>query len=354
MQADIRARSRRPPRRTGYAFVAPHAPSAPRPTGRSGRAAGVADARARLTIADIYHAHLPWAYADFADLCAASPPVVSLYGRLIADVRAADLFPVPDPAGLATDTADEDHRRAIDHVVGAVIGPGMPPPGHTAPEWTRTIPTDGAGVRYRYAPATAPDGEALLLLLAAPTYNEQPLRGPLHAPLDPRIHCDAPGRRCLLQRFTAIMDYAEAREPCHWAYDADRLEAHLCGTGGPLARLPPPLDGLADAARMMNRSTGEPYLDDDGVGDDVFDGLPWDVASVGELADLWARARPYHARVQAALAALRDPATFAPFVDALYRAVRAASSVDPLAAPPPAPLWRTLGLTTFADEGDAP
>ena len=150
------------------------------------------------------------------------------------------------------------------------------------------------------------------------------------------------------------MDYAEAREPCHWAYDADRLEAHLCGTGGPLTRLPPPLDGLADAARMMNRSTGEPYLDDDGVGDDVFDGLPWDVASVGELADLWTRARPYHARVQAALAALRDPATFAPLVDALYHAVRAASSVDPLTAPPPAPLWRTLGLTTFADEGGAP
>lgn len=327
---------------------------APPTAGRLARAAAAADARARAEISSIYRAHLPQAYPIFTRYHAESPRV-DLYRQLIADIRLADLFPVPDEIGLAARASDDGQQHRIDQIAGYVVDPSAPPltPPIT-PEWTRTIPTDGVGAHYRRDPSRSSEGEDLLLLLAAPTYDDQPARPPIHAPLDPRIALDGTGRRRLQRQLAVILRYAERREPTQWAYDADPLERSLLWSNGTFAGLPPPLPDLACAAGMMNRSTGEPYLDAEEAGGEIFEDLPWSVASVAELSSLWARARPYRVRALAALDTLRDPATFTPLVGALYRAVRAAELGDVATPTAPPPLWQTLGMDGPDPAGVAP
>ena len=331
-------------------------PRRPRPPGVSTcaqRAAAVRRARSRLDVAAIYDAHLPDAYEGFVRYCRMLPPtapLVPLYARLLHDVRTADLFPLPDAATLAARAVDDAYHRAVDYLSTLVVDPGLVRPLAVEPAWTHTIPTGSDGLRYRYDPRTASEGEALLLILAAPTYDEQPPRAAWAGPLAADTRLDGAGRRRLQRRLAAIARYADQREPCQWTYDADPLEPELVGA---LSRLAPPLDGLARAARYMNRSTGEPYLDDrEDLGEDVLHDLPWSVEAVGDLAELWTRARPYRARALEALAALRHPRTFVPLVEALYVAVRAAGGDVVRGEPPPAaPLWQTLGLDALAGGG---
>lgn len=306
----------------------------------------------RLDVAAIYQAHLPNAYPGFVRSCRLLPPAAPLgplYARLLHDARTADLFPLPGAATLAMRAVDDAYQRDIDYLVNCVVDPGLARPSATEPPWTDTIPTGSEGVRYRYDPATASEGEALLLLLAAPTYEEQPPRAAWAGPLDAASCLDGAGRRRLQRRLAAIARYADEREPRQWTYDADPLERELAGA---LSRLAPPLADLTRAARYMNRSTGEPYLDDrEDLGEDTLCDLPWSVEAVGDLVELWARARPYRARALAALAALRNPRTFVPLVEALYVAVSAAGGDAGRDEPPAAPLWPALGLDAMAGEG---